>query len=152
MATPEMSDTRTQGVRVGATAFFLPEQSEPEERKYLFGYTIVIANEGDSPVQLVSRHWLIIDGEGRREEVRGPGVVGETPRLEPGQAFKYQSFCPLRTPWGTMEGTYQMRRDDGETFDAQIGRFFLAIPEENKPQRAGAERRRAKPKPSSPEP
>ena len=130
MPTPQMSDTTTDGVRVGATAFFLPEQSEPEERKFLFGYTIVIANEGSAPVQLVSRHWLIIDAEGRREEVRGPGVVGETPRLEPGQAFKYQSFCPLRTPWGTMEGTYQMRRDDGTTFDAEIGRFYLKLPAE----------------------
>src|SRR3989442_1450029 len=109
MPTPEMSDTTTQGVRVGAAAFFLPDQSDPAENKYLFGYTIVIANQGDSPVQLVSRHWVIIDGNGEHEEVRGPGVVGETPRLEPGQAFKYQSFCPLPTPWGTMEGTYRMR-------------------------------------------
>src|SRR4051812_46355711 len=90
MPAPERSDTTTQGVRVGAAAFYLADQSEPEDHKFVFGYTIVIANEGDAPVQLVSRHWLIIDGEGRREEVRGPGVVGETPRLEPGQAFKYQ--------------------------------------------------------------
>ena len=127
MATPEMSDTVTQGVRVGAAAFYLPDQSEPDAHKHLFGYTIVIANQGDAPVQLVSRHWVIIDADGKREEVQGPGVVGQTPRLEPGQAFKYQSFCPLRTPWGTMEGTYQMRRDDGELFDAQIGRFYLTM-------------------------
>ena len=127
MATPEMSDTVTEGVRVGAAAFFLPDQSEPEAHKYLFGYTIVIANQGDSPVQLLSRHWVIIDADGRREEVQGPGVIGQTPRLEPGQAFKYQSFCPLRTRWGTMEGTYQMRRDDGQTFDARIGRFYLTM-------------------------
>ena len=125
MATPEMSDTVTRGVRVGAAAFYLPDQSEPENRKHLFGYTIVIANQGDAPVQLVSRHWVIIDADGRREEVQGPGVVGQTPRLEPGQAFKYQSFCPLRTTWGTMEGTYQMRLDGGEIFDANIGRFYL---------------------------
>ena len=102
MPTPEMSDTTTQGVRVGAAAFYLPEQSDPEARKYVFGYNIVVANEGDAPAQLVSRHWIIINGDGEREEVRGPGVVGQTPRLEPGQAFKYQSFCPLRTPWGTI--------------------------------------------------
>ena len=149
MATPEMSDTTTQGVRVGATAYYLPEQSEPDEHKFLFGYTIVIANQGDAPAQLVSRHWVIIDAEGRREEVRGPGVVGETPRLEPGQAFKYQSFCPLRTPWGTMEGTYQMRRDDGTTFDAQIGRFFLALPTAKDEPGPTPGRRAARPKPKS---
>ena len=131
MATPEMSDTVTEGVRVGATAFYLPDQSEPENRKYLFGYTIVVSNEGTAPAKLVSRRWLIIDADGRREEVQGPGVVGQTPRLEPGQAFKYQSLCPLRTKWGTMEGTYEMRRDDGQTFDARIGRFYLALPKDD---------------------
>ena len=137
MATPELSDTITEGVRVGATAHFLPEQSDPESRQYLFGYTIVIANEGDTPVQLVSRHWVIIDAHGRRDEVQGPGVVGKTPRLNPGEAFKYQSFCPLKTPWGTMEGKYVMRTDDGEHFEAGIGRFFLTQPVHEK---AGSER------------
>jgi ApaG protein len=127
MPTPEMSDTITDGVRVAATAYYLPEQSDPDGRQYLFGYTIVIANEGDTPVQLLRRHWVIIDGYGRREDVEGPGVVGQTPRLDPGEAFKYQSFCPLKTPWGTMEGTYQMRRDNGHTFDASIGRFYLKV-------------------------
>ena len=131
MATPEMSDTVTEGVRVGAAAFFLPDQSEPEAHKFLFGYTIVIANQGDTPVQLLTRHWVIIDAHGRREDVEGPGVVGQTPRLEPGQAFRYQSFCPLKTPWGTMEGTYRMRRDNGETFDVTIGRFYLKVGEAN---------------------
>src|SRR3712207_2667213 len=131
MPTPELSDVTTHGVRVGATAYYLPEESDPDEPLYVFGYTIVIANQGDEPVQLLSRHWVIIDANGRREDVRGPGVVGETPRLEPGQAFKYRSFCPLRTPWGTMEGTYQMRRDTGETFDAEIGRFYLRVPKNN---------------------
>ena len=130
MATPEMSDTTTEGVRVGAAAFYLPEQSDPDERRFVFGYTIVIANEGDRPAKLLSRHWVIIDAEGRREDVRGPGVVGETPRLEPGQAFKYQSFCPLRTAWGTMEGTYTFRRDDGERLEVKIGRFYLMMPKQ----------------------
>jgi ApaG protein len=137
MATPEMSDEVTQGIRVGATAFFLPQESDPDEPRYAFGYTIVIANEGDRPAQLLRRHWVIIDAEGRREEVRGPGVVGETPRLEPGQAFKYQSFCPLKTPWGTMEGGYTFQRDDGETFEARIGRFYLRLPA---PEPAGGRR------------
>ncbi len=127
MPTPEMSDTTTSGIRVGATAYYLPDESDPEDRKYVFGYTIVIANEGPEVAQLISRHWIIIDGVGRREEVEGPGVVGQTPRLEPGHAFKYESFCPLKTPWGTMEGVYRMRRENGETFDAHIGRFYLKM-------------------------
>jgi ApaG protein len=129
MATPEMSDTTTDGVRVGATGYFLPDESDTSIRKFLFGYTIVIKNESPEPVQLVSRYWLIIDGSGRREEVRGPGVVGQTPRLAPGQGFKYQSFCPLKTPWGTMEGEYEMRREDGSTFKVKVGRFFLTSPQ-----------------------
>jgi ApaG protein len=137
MATPEMSDTTTRGVRVGAHAFFLPDQSDPDERKFLFGYNIVIGNYGDVPVQLLRRHWVIIDGLGRREDVEGDGVVGQTPRLEPGEAFKYQSFCPLKTQWGTMEGSYTLRTDDGEEFEAHIGRFFLTQPV---PEKAGSER------------
>ena len=130
MATPEMSDCVTQGVRVGATAYYLPEQSDPDQRRYVFGYTIVMANNNDRPVQLISRHWIIIDAYGRREDVEGPGVVGQSPRLENGQAFKYQSFCPLRTTWGTMEGKYTMRYDDGETFEVEIARFYLRVPKE----------------------
>ncbi|HSV12952.1 MAG TPA: Co2+/Mg2+ efflux protein ApaG [Tepidisphaeraceae bacterium] len=127
MPTPTLSDVTTDGIRVGASAFYLPDQSDPTQQRYVFGYTIVISNEGDAPAQLISRHWVIIDANGHREEVNGPGVVGKTPRLEPGQAFKYQSFCPLKTPWGTMEGEYQTRRDNGETFDARIERFYLRM-------------------------
>ena len=130
MPTPEMSDTTTEGIRVGATAYFLPEESDADQRRFVFGYTIVIANQGDAPAQLLSRHWVIIDAHGRREDVEGEGVVGHQPRLAPGEAFKYQSFCPLRTPWGTMEGTYRMRRDDGREFDAAIGRFYLRVPDD----------------------
>jgi ApaG protein len=130
MATPEMSDCVTHGIRVGATAYFLPEQSEPEQRRYVFGYTIVVANNSDRPATLASRHWIIIDAYGRREDVEGPGVVGQTPRLEPGQAFKYQSFCPLRTVWGTMEGKYTMKHDNGDTFDVEVARFYLKVPKE----------------------
>jgi ApaG protein len=125
MPTPEMSDVTTRGIRVGATAYFLSEESDHDARRFVYGYTIVVKNDSDFVAQLMSRHWIIIDALGRREDVEGPGVVGQTPRLEPGQAFKYQSYCPLRTEWGTMEGAYTMRRDDGQTFDVQIGRFFL---------------------------
>jgi ApaG protein len=128
---PFGSDTLTRGVRVRVTPSFLPEQSSPEHGKYLFGYRITISNEGEPSitvprrVQLLSRHWIIIDADGDRHEVKGPGVVGETPIIEPGDSHTYSSFCPLETPWGTMEGTYQMRDDSGEEFDAVIGRFVL---------------------------
>src|SRR3954468_24814229 len=125
MATPELSDMTTNGVRIGATAYYLPDESDPDDRKFVFGYTIVIVNTGDEPVQLLTRHWVIIDALGRREEVQGDGVIGQQPRLMPGKAFKYQSFCPLKTPWGTMEGTYRMVRDDGTTFDVKVARFYL---------------------------
>ncbi len=125
MAQPALSDVTTEGVRVGATAFYLPQESDPSEERFVWGYRIVILNQGKQKVQLISRHWVIIDADGKREEVRGAGVVGETPILEPGQGFKYVSGCPLRTPWGTMEGSYQMRREDGTMFDAEIGRFYL---------------------------
>jgi ApaG protein len=144
MSTPEYSDVTTEGVRVGATAYYLPDHSDPDMGQYTFGYTIVIVNSGDSPVKLLSRHWVIVDAHGRREEVEGPGVVGQTPHLKPGEAFKYNSYCPLRTAWGTMEGTYHMQRDDGTPFDVRIGRFYLIFPrpeEEPRKQPAGRESR-----------
>jgi ApaG protein len=125
MPTRNTIDAVTAGVRVSATPFFLADESAPDEGRYVFGYRIVIANEGDATVQLLSRHWLIIDAEGNREDVRGPGVVGQTPVLKPGQSFEYTSRCPLETPWGTMEGSYRMRRDDGELFEAKVARFYL---------------------------
>ena len=88
-------------------------------------YRITITNEGDEPARLLSRHWIIIDAERRREDVRGPGIVGEFPRLEPGDSHSYMSRCPLVTPWGTMEGTYTFERDSGDRFEARIARFFL---------------------------
>ena len=93
MPTPPMSDVTTHGVRIGTSAFYLQDESTPADRDYLFGYNIVIANTGEQAVQLISRHWLIIDAAGRVEEVRGPGVVGQTPHLKPGEAFKYASFA-----------------------------------------------------------
>ncbi|MBI5473397.1 MAG: Co2+/Mg2+ efflux protein ApaG [Ignavibacteriae bacterium] len=129
------SDTVTEDVRVFAEAWFLKEQSKPGEESFVFAYRIVLTNEGSRRVKLLSRHWIIINGDGDREEVRGRGVVGKTPSLAPGDTFEYTSFCPLDTEWGTMEGTYQMQREDGVSFDAVIGRFFLAA---NAPQPAEA--------------
>ena len=98
----------------------------PDEHRFLFGYRIVIVNEGKITVTLRSRHWVIIDGNGTIEEVRGEGVVGQQPKLAPGDGFKYTSYCPLRTEWGTMEGTYLFETEKGETLDVKIGRFYLA--------------------------
>jgi len=126
MTTPALSDTTTHGIRVGATAFYLPSESNADEKRFVFGYRIVIVNEGKTPATLRTRHWKIIDADGHIEEISGPGVVGQQPRLAPGDGFKYTSYCPLKTPWGTMEGSYQFHREDGSLFDVAIGRFYLA--------------------------
>lgn len=109
-------------------AVYVPEQSSPRLRRYVFAYTVRIANEGDIPAQLRSRRWIITDGEGRVEEVRGPGVVGQQPLLKPGEEFEYTSGCVLTTPRGEMRGTYQMHRPDGSSFDATIAPFTLSLP------------------------
>lgn len=123
-----MSTAITGGIKVTVEAVYVPEQSSPRVRRYVFAYTVKIANEGDTPAQLVSRHWIITDGEGKVEEVRGPGVVGQQPRLAPGDAFEYTSGCVLTTPRGEMRGTYQMHRPDGSAFDATIAPFALNLP------------------------
>jgi ApaG protein len=133
MPTPALSDTTTHGIRVGATAFYLPDESIPEENRFVFGYRIVIVNESNATATLRSRHWVIIDGDGNVEEVKGEGVVGQQPRLGPGEGFKYTSYCPLTTQWGTMEGTYQFESDDGDRFDVKIGRFYLTQSRNNEP-------------------
>jgi ApaG protein len=107
---------------------FLPEQSERDEGRYLFAYTVTIRNTGDVAAQLVSRHWIITDAEGQIEEVRGPGVVGEQPLLQPGQAFQYTSGCPLPTPVGSMHGSYQCIAEDGTAFEVPIPEFVLSAP------------------------
>jgi len=123
---PLMSDVTTQGVRVGANAFYLPDESTPEDNEYVFGYRIVILNDSTRTVTLLSRHWDLIDGQGGLRVVEGEGVVGQKPKLAPGEAFKYHSFAVLPTPWGTMEGTYTLRAEDNnEQFKAAIGRFYL---------------------------
>lgn len=123
-----MSDTVTRGVRITVQPHYLPDQSNPTEGHYLFAYHVVIRNEGAQLAQLISRHWVITNGEGRVEEVRGTGVVGHQPRLEPGKTFEYTSGCPLDTPVGTMHGDFQMVLENGEAFDARIAPFRLAIP------------------------
>ncbi|HVS09196.1 MAG TPA: Co2+/Mg2+ efflux protein ApaG [Planctomycetota bacterium] len=125
MGRPASSDTVTEGIRVQAAAQYLEGESEPDQRQYLFAYRIRIRNEGTRRARLKSRHWIIVDADNHREDVRGPGVVGKTPLLAPGESFEYSSGCPLRTPWGTMEGSYTMERDDGTSFEAAVGRFFL---------------------------
>ena len=127
MAEPT-SSAETDGIRVRVQSHYLSEQSSPREDRYVFAYTITISNESARTAQLRTRHWIITDGRGTVEEVRGDGVVGEQPRLSPGQSFEYTSGCVLTTPIGTMHGTYRMWRDDGSFFDAQIAAFSLASP------------------------
>jgi ApaG protein len=123
-----VSDTTTNGIRVQVKATFVPDHSSPRENHYHFAYHITISNVGAETAQLISRHWVITDADGDVQEVQGPGVVGEQPILEPGGSFEYTSFCPLKTNVGTMQGTYQMVRANGEAFDARIAPFTLAVP------------------------
>ncbi|HVZ68433.1 MAG TPA: Co2+/Mg2+ efflux protein ApaG [Rhizomicrobium sp.] len=122
----------THGIRVAVKPAYLEDQSEPEEGKYLWSYTITIENRGKETVQLISRYWHIIDAMGRVQEVRGPGVVGAQPILEPGQSFEYTSGCPLPTASGTMAGRYQMKKLAGEQFEAEIPAFLLESPYERR--------------------
>lgn len=120
------SEALTEGIRVRVGSQYLPEQSDPAMGRHCFVYRVVISNEGERWAKLLSRHWLIRDADNHLEEVRGPGVVGFQPAIEPGESFDYVSGCPLRTPWGTMEGSFEMLRQDGSRFQARIARFFLA--------------------------
>ena len=118
----------TEGMRVRVQSLYLADQSSPRDERYVFAYTITISNESNRTAQLRTRHWIITDGNGEIEEVRGDGVVGEQPRLSPGQTFQYTSGCVLPTPHGTMHGSYRFWRDDGSYFDATIAPFSLASP------------------------
>ena len=122
------SDTVTQGVRVQVMAQYSPEQSQPLQNQWFFLYTVQISNEGIETVQLISRHWIITDADHHVKEVRGLGVVGKQPVLDPGESFQYTSGCPLSTPFGSMRGTYQMLKPDGERFDVEIAPFALTEP------------------------
>ena len=120
-----VSDALTEGIRVEVLSRHSPENSRPQEDEWVFQYTVRITNQSSETVQLLNRHWIITDGFDHIEEVRGPGVVGEQPVLAPGEAFKYSSWCPLKTPTGMMRGTYQMVRTDGTQFDIEIAPFAL---------------------------
>jgi ApaG protein len=118
----------TRDVRVEVEATYVPERSRPDDGEWFYAYTVRITNDGDEVVQLVSRHWIITDADGREQEVKGPGVVGEQPMLGPGETFEYTSGCPLGTAFGSMRGTYQMVLPSGGGFDAEIAPFTLAQP------------------------
>lgn len=122
------SETVTDGLRVEVEARYSEQHSHPARNEWFFLYTIRISNEGMETCQLISRHWIIRNATGEVEEVHGPGVVGEQPTLEPGDSFEYTSGCPLDTPFGSMEGTYQMQTEAGGQFDAEIARFELREP------------------------
>lgn len=122
------SDAITRGIRVRVSPFFLPDHSDPRGKKWVFAYRVRVTNEGERRARLLTRRWLITDAEGVVREVEGEGVVGQQPDLSPGQSFEYSSFCPLQTPWGTMEGSYQFYDEAGDAFDVAIGRFYL-VPE-----------------------
>lgn len=123
------SDTMTEGIRIQVYPSYVPEQSNPELFRFSFSYRVILTNVGKERTKLLSRHWLIINAEGDQEVVDGPGVVGYTPDLEPGESFEYASHCPINTPWGTMEGYYTMQKQSGEQFEAMIGRFYLVSDE-----------------------
>lgn len=122
------SEAVTRGVRVRVQSEFNADRSDPSRSQWFFLYTITISNEATETVQLLTRHWIITDADGKVEEVRGPGVVGKQPILKPGESFEYTSGCPLATAFGMMEGTYQMVTGGGERFDAKIAPFTLSEP------------------------
>ncbi len=115
-------------IRVDVETAYVDEQSDPNEHRFVFSYTITIRNEGAVPARLLTRHWIITDANGKVQEARGDGVVGEQPHLKPGQGFRYTSGAVIETPVGAMQGTYEMIDDDGQRFDAPIQPFRLAMP------------------------
>ena len=125
---PFVSSALTRGIRVTVESQYLVDRSSPADSKFAFAYQVRIVNEGFETTQLRSRHWVITDGDGKVQEVRGDGVVGAQPILGPGQEFEYVSWCMLPTPHGSMRGSYQMVTTDGDTFDAEIAPFPLALP------------------------
>ena len=122
-----MSDSKYD-ITVAVKTAYLPEQSDPARSTYVFAYTITITNTGEVAAQLISRHWIITDADSQVQEVKGLGVVGQQPLLQPGESFEYTSGTSLATAVGTMRGTYQMVAGDGKTFDAQIPQFTLSMP------------------------
>ena len=123
-----MAESKKYQIAVSAVPQFIADQSDPDSERYVFAYTITIENIGTVSAQLISRHWIITDGNSRVQEVRGLGVIGQQPLLRPGETFEYTSGCQLDTPVGTMRGTFQMTAEDGTQFEAIIAEFTLSIP------------------------
>lgn len=123
-----MSDKKHYEITVRTRTQFLPEQSDQDNERFVFAYTITISNTGNVPAQLISRHWVITDASDQIQEVRGMGVVGEQPFLRPGESFEYTSGTSIATAVGTMRGSYQMIAEDGTHFDATIPEFTLSMP------------------------
>ena len=115
-------------IRISVESAYLDSESDPDDERFVFSYTVTIENLGNTPAQLLNRHWIIIDGNGREQEVKGEGVVGEQPLIEPGTGYQYTSGTMLETPVGIMQGSYQMLGSNGLLFDAEIKPFTLAIP------------------------
>jgi ApaG protein len=124
-----MSSALTNGILVTVRSQYISERSSLSARQFAFAYTVTISNQGQATAQLKSRHWIITDANGSVQEVRGEGVVGAQPTLRPGEEFEYTSWCVIRTPSGSMRGTYQMVTPDGESFDAEIAPFRLGLPQ-----------------------
>ncbi|MCB1648624.1 MAG: Co2+/Mg2+ efflux protein ApaG [Pseudomonadales bacterium] len=122
------NERKPEDIDISVQTQYLQEQSDPENNRYVFAYTIGIENRGEKPVKLISRHWIITDDNERVEEVRGTGVVGQQPMIEPGQVFHYTSGAVLTTGFGTMQGSYEMLREDGEKFAAPVPAFLLSRP------------------------
>ena len=125
-------EASTRGLLVRVRPEYRPDQSDPDERRWVWAYQVEVENHGDVTVQLLTRRWVITDAAGRVEVVEGPGVVGEQPTLKPGEAFRYVSGCPLPTPSGVMEGSYEMETDAGDRFPVDIPAFSLDLPGERR--------------------
>ena len=123
-----MSEIKQYDIRVNVKTEYLPSESDEDNSRFVFAYTIEVENHGSEPAKLLSRHWIITDAENRVQEVKGKGVIGEQPYLKQGESFSYTSGTMIETPVGSMQGTYQMTSDDGHTFDAEIKPFTLAVP------------------------
>lgn len=123
-----MTEIKQYDIRIHVKTEHLPSESDEDNDRFVFAYTISVENHGSQPAKLLSRHWIITDAENRVQEVKGKGVIGEQPHLKEGESFSYTSGTMIETPVGSMQGTYQMIADDGHTFDAEIKPFTLAIP------------------------
>ena len=123
-----MNTESDHNIHIDVETDYIPEQSEPEANRYVYTYTITLRNDGNVPARLMTRHWVINHANGKVEEVRGEGVIGEQPYMRPGEGFRYTSGTVLETPYGDMNGSYQMLADDGVEFDAEIPAFSLTMP------------------------